>query len=320
MNKNKIYFGSMLLLLLVIAVWAFYGLFHTGKKEEVHKVSVIVNNSSSDRWIPMRAGLLQAASDYGIDLNFVSAGVFQTAEEEIALMNRELENGAEGILVQMISSEEQTEELAEISARTALMLLETDVMPEDVYAFAGVDNAALGAALAEAIRSDFGDDLAGKTIGVLCGSQKQAAMRQRLEGFTESISDTKAVIEWIIDGTYDGKSGGDAMQRAGQVDIVAALENDETERMIDMLETKAREGLYGVGCSEKTVYYLDKGVLRALVVPNEFHMGYQSMKAIANQLCYRLAKAENCETEYLVVTRENLYEENNQKVLFPIVQ
>lgn len=320
MNKNKLYFGSMLLLLFVIAVWAFYGLFHIGKKEEVHRVSVIVNNSSSDRWIPMRAGLLQAASDYDIDLNFVSAGAFQTAEEEIAIINRELENGAEGILVQMVSSDEQTGELAEIVARTALMLLETDVMPEDVYAFAGVNNAAVGAALAEAIRTDFGDDLTGKTIGVLCGNQKQAAMRQRLKGFTEGISETKAAVTWMIDGTYDAKSGGDAIQRAGQVDIIAALENDETERMIDMPAGKARAGLYGVGCSEKTVYYLDKGVLHALVVPNEFHMGYQSMEALAKQLCYRLTKAENCETEYLVVTRENLYEENNQKVLFPIVQ
>ncbi len=59
---------------------------------------------------------------------------------------------------------------------------------------------------------------------------------------------------------------------------------------------------------------------REVVVPNEFHMGYQGMQALAWQLQYHLAKAEDSETGYLVVDQEKLYEESNQKILFPIVQ
>ncbi len=320
MNKNRIYFGGVLLSLLVITAWAFYGMFHTGKVQEVHKVSVIVEDSNNDRWIALHEGLTQAADDYDVDLNFVSTGEFKTVEEEIALIHREIDNGAEGVIVQMTSSEEQGQALEEISARAAMVLLESDVMPEDVYAFAGADNAALGNALAEAIREDLGDTLAGKKVGVICGNQKQIAMQERLNGFEEGMRDAGAAIIWTIDCANSGNAGDDLLQRAEAADIVVALENDETEHMVDALQENERILLYGVGCSEKTVYYLDKGVIHTLVVPNEFNMGYQSMESLANQLRYRLIQAENCEVEYLVVNRDNLYDEDNQKVLFPIVQ
>lgn len=320
MNKNRVYFGGVLLSLLVITVWAFYGMFHTGKVQEVHKVSVIVADSNNDRWIALHEGLAQAADDYGIDLNFVSTGEFKTVEEELALINREIDNGAEGVIVQMASSAELEQALEEISARVAVMLLETDVMPEDVYAFAGTDNAAMGNALAEAIREDLGDALAGKTVGVLCGNQKQIAMQERLHGLEEGMRDTGATIIWTIDYANSENAGSDLLQRAESADIVVALENDETEHMVDALQENGRTLLYGVGCSEKAVYYLDKGVIHTLVVPNEFNMGYQSMESLANQLRYRLTQAEDCEVEYLVVNRDNLYDDDNQKVLFPIVQ
>lgn len=320
MRRNKVYLGIILLLLSVIVVWAFYGMFHTGKAGKVYDVSVIVENSNNDRWIALKEGLTQAASDYDIKLNFVSAGEFRTAEEELAMINREIDNGAEGIIVQMVSSTVQEKALEEISSRAAVMLLETDVAPENIYALAGADNAALGAALAEAVKADLGTAIAGKTIGILCGNQNQIAMQQRLHGFTEEIRGSGTEVVWTKSSAEVESSADGALENEMSADIVVALENDETEYMVDMLSESSNMFLYGIGCSEKIVYYLDKGVIRTMVVPNEFHMGYQSMEALANQLRYHLEKAEDCETEYLIVNRENLYETDNQKVLFPIVQ
>ena len=71
-----------------------------------------------------------------------------------------------------------------------------------------------------------------------------------------------------------------------RVDIVVSLDNDRTEQAVDYLQAQEQTefGLYGIGCSEKNVYYLDKGVIGALVVPNEFNIGYLSAAAIAGQL------------------------------------
>ena len=107
-------------------------------------------------------------------------------------------------------------------------------------------------------------------------------------------------------------------------DIIIALDNDGTERMIDVIQAGGDESsdcaLYGVGGSEKAVYYLDKGVIRTLVVPNEFKMGYQSMEAIANQLQHQTGQLEDYQVDYLVINKDNMYDKKNQKLLFPIVQ
>lgn len=315
MKRNKLYFGVLILILLLIIAWASYSMLHVGVKEETYEVSVIVNDSNNDRWIALHQGLEQAAGDYNIDLNFVSTGKIGSTQEEIALINRELENGAEGVIVQMVGDFE-AEEFNEVFAHAAVILLETDVTPEGVYAFAGPDNTAIGKALAEAVKEDFKETLSDKTIGILRGNEKMLSSQQRLDGLCEELSETDARIVWTL-------NLGEESQKIEPVDIVIALENDETERMVDYLQTEnvpIQSVLYGVGCSEKAVYYLDKGVIHTLVVPNEFNMGYQSMEAMANQLRYRLTKAEDCHVDYLVVDRTNLYDEDNQKILFPLVQ
>lgn len=321
MTRNKIYFGMLILILAAIIAWTSYSMLNVGKKEESHSVSVIVNNSNSDRWIALRQGLEQAAKDYNIDLNYVSTGEFASVEEEMALVNRELENGAEGIILQMISSEEQGEYIAELSGRTAVMLLESDIKPEGVLAFAGPDNSELGLAVADAVKQEVDGTSGDTAIGILCGNQNQLAMQQRLQGLMEGLEGESVEIVWTIE---KGEVQADETIELISVDIIIALGNDETEQMVDYLQ--AEEGmesdclLYGVGCSEKAVYYLDKGVIKTLVVPNEFNMGYQSMEAVANQLRYHLTAAEDSRVDYLVIDRTNLYDADNQKVLFPIVQ
>lgn len=320
MRENRRYFGILAMALLLIIGWASYSMLQVGMPEEKHTVSVIVNDSNNDRWIALHQGLVQASDDYSIDLNFVSTGKFASVDEELALINRELENGAEGIIVQLVG---KTEKLEEISARAAVMLLETDILPEGIYAFAGPDNASVGQSLANEIKEDFAGELAEKTVGIISGNAEKLSTQQRVAGLQEGLNGTGVEILWMIEGVKEQSSMRDTMWETLDADIVIALENDETEHMVDYLQEKNDGGksfLYGVGCSEKAVYYLDKGAIHTLVVPNEFNMGYQSMETMANQLHYRLAQVEDCQVEYLVVDRMNLYDETNQKVLFPIVQ
>ena len=108
------------------------------------------------------------------------------------------------------------------------------------------------------------------------------------------------------------------------VDILITLGNAETETAVDYLQAdtsyKRQFMIYGEGCSDKMVYYLDKGIIKSLVVPNEFNMGYQSVHTIAEQIKYKFSSAESTTVESLVINRQNLYDEENQKILFPIVQ
>ena len=313
MKKNRLYFGMLILMLVAVIIWAFYNMLNVGKQETSYRVSVVVENSNSDRWTSLRQGLEQAARDYNISLSFVSTGSFSTAMEEMDVVKKQVTNGANGIILQM-NTDRAGQELEDLSGQTAVLLLETDVDPEGVYALVAPDNEEMGAALAQAVQSDFGDDLAGKRVGILACSQSQRSMQQRYTGVSQGLRESGAVVEWSLEGKAESiKDAFYTLEQDKPVDILIALGNDETEMMVDFFAGDElgwrldRCSLYGVGSSEKNVYYLDKGWIQTLVVPNEFNMGYQSMEAIAK-------------LNYLVVDREHLYDADIQKVLFPIVQ
>ena len=331
MTRDKFYFGMLVLIFMAIIIWTSYAMDSDEKEEEYYRISVIVNDSNNDRWIALRQGLEQAAKDCNADLNYVSTGKLTSAGEEIALISRELENGAQGIIVQMVSSEENVLQGIESVAKPAMILLESDVRPENQYGLAGPDNREIGQAVADAIKQDFDKEIDGKRIGILYGNHNRLSMQQRLQGLKEGLEDVPVEIVWEHShGESIDEVDQEQFEQLEAVDIYIALENDETERMVDFIlsetgseneeEDEENRYLYGVGYSEKAVYYLDKGVIKTLVVPNEFNLGYQSMRSVVNQLKYHLDKAEDSQVDYLVIDRVNMYDEENQKVLFPIVQ
>ena len=324
MKKNK---QTLIMLLILLACVAISGMILVAGREEKksYNISVLVNNSSSSRWTSLREGAEAAARDYNIRLNYVSTGEFWGNQKEMELLTKELESGADGVIIQMYASEGIYEKLESLISRGNCVLLETDITPEEYYQTVGPDNSELGKALGERICQDYGGNLNGKTVGILCGNTGQIALRQRLDGLQETIKAAGGEVLWTL-----AEMGRNPDQQLFEenwnkhADIIVALENDETERAIDYIVEQQINpeniALYGVGNSEKIVYYLDKGMLRALVAPNEFHMGYQSGEELATKLEYHTAEKRNVKTGYLVIDRDTLYDAANQKILFPIVQ
>ena len=325
MAKSRKIFMFSVVALLILSVAMAFSILDQGNNERNDTVSVIVDNSNSSRWTSLKEGLDAAAKDYGIRLNYVSTSVFWSKTQELDIVERELESGADGIILQLYASEGVHERLEQMVSRDRCVLLETDMTPEEYYQTVGPDNRKLGGVLAGELKADFGERLRGKRIGILCGNTGQLAIRQRLEGLKEGLKNTGAVIQWRL-AEMGRTQNMDAVRScwAKQADIVIALDNTEMERAVDYMEEnglKRRDcALYGIGNSEKVVYYLDRGLIQTLVVPNEFHMGYQSMEEIAYKLGYQASGRLNVQTGYLVVDQTNLYDETNQKILFPIVQ
>lgn len=325
MHKDKFIYRTIFFALLVILFMTTYAMMNLGKKERKYVVSVIVSDSNNDRWAAMREGLEQAGSDEGLEINVISTGKLTGIEEEKNLINREVENGTEGIILQLASSSGMTDELEDISSKARLVLTDTDCDPSEVYVSVTADNRAIGKAIGNAIKSDFKDRIKELKIGIMLGNQDQLSMKQRLEGLKESLSGTGVSLVWYAQTDEAEKEiDFDRKERKDPADVVVALDNDDLESAVDFLKDSANMQfqfkLYGEGCSEKAVYYLDKGLISTMIVPNEFNMGYESAMAMANQLKQKTETTESTRVDFLVINKANLYQEENQKILFPIVQ
>lgn len=315
-------FGMIICVLFLVALiaWGLYGMMNMQKPETVYQVSVVVSDSYNDRWTPVRKGLELAAGDHNILLNYVYTGKFESIEEELDIIRREVENGADGIVTQLISSDIEKSELAQILSKSKLVLLETDIEEEGNYPVVGVDYYKIGQTLSELVLNDLKEGQGNIRLGIITGDLKLLSDRQQLESLDNALREKNLEPAWII-GRED--EGFEEQLRSG-ADILITLGSMETERVIDYLESeegKRRECLlYGEGYSEKSVYYLDKGLIRMLVVPDEFNMGYQSMGILSEQLERNLSEGQRTEIEFNVLDQSNMYEEENQKVVFPIVQ
>lgn len=320
MKSNHIYFGLLVVIMLVVIGWTAYGTLDIGREEKAYAVSVIVEDSGSDRWIAFKEGLEQGANDYQIQLNIVSTGKFSDIEEEYQMMSRELESGADGVIMELCSSYGDSSIIDGNYEKQKILLVGNDIETEGFYSLVEPDYYEMGKALAENVIADSAETIQGHEIGILSGNQNQLSMQECLRGFEETVTEAGGKISWSLSQTKQEKL--ESYQKEQPVEILVTLGNEETEAAVDYLASKETIDclLYGVGCSEKAVYYLDKGVIQNLIVPHEFHMGYQSMEIMAQQLAYGMSSVKKAEVGFLSINQENLYDEDKQKILFPIVQ
>ncbi len=323
-NKN-IFILIFAFLLVVLLTASTSALIMSGMIEEPVNICVVLEDSSSGRWSSFIAGLEQAAKDRGVKLTLVPTTKTQTLSQQYALIKDAMSDGADGVILQASSSRGTENMITDISSKVALVLVDTDVDTDvDVEGKSAVieaNNIEIGRALANEIRINLGNDLSGYSIGIVAGNQRQKSMKLRYEGFLENIESSGANIVW--NANYTGNAGDriDSMQEENRADVLVALDNSGLEALCEhALRKEEKPYIFGEGTSIKNVSYLDDGLISSMVVPNEYYMGYQSVVAISKRLDNRLTPMENEIISYRIINRESLFDEENQRLLFPVAE
>lgn len=315
MKRNRIWFvlifAAALLALLGLGYLNDAGLRDTG--DEIIEVSVVVDDSTNGRWTRFQAGLEQAADDYNVALNYAVTQKFSRISDEEAVIRSEAD-GADAVIVQLIDTSDTVGLISSLCAERVLGLVDTDAAAEagDNFASITADNTAIGTALADLLKQQYGKGLSGMTIGLLSGNQNMRSMQERLTGFKTGIAGSGAKLFWEGRGT--------AWESAGLPDIVIALDNDSLESAADALSADEEPpALYGVGCSDKTIYALDHGAISAMIVPDEFQMGYLALSDVVARVNAPNIPMVPREIPFSIITRTNLYDPANAAFLFPVI-
>lgn len=316
MKKNRMSAVFFLAVLLCVIGHSAYGMLNQGKVDDYISVSVIVNDSSNVRWDAFRAGLEQGAEDNHVHLNLVSTGTFHNAKEEHTIVARELDGDADGVIVSPYSSE-AGEILPEEPAKP-VVLVKNGIETDKLFTSVMPDHVKLGKSLADAAIED-----KAVKVGILSGNQSQQGMKQRLKSVESSLTAAGIEISWVLsEKELNNKIRNTEYFAEYPVDTVISLANNDTEKAVDIILNNDTISwkLYGEGRSEKLVYYLDKGVIQKLVVLNDYYMGYQSINLAAQNIRYHTEKTEQYEVEFYMVSKENLYDEETSRILFPTVR
>ena len=109
--------------LMVFVLVMFMFLEKNEKKQE--KISVIIQNSDDSQWAAFKYGAKMAAADKKTEVFVVSTAGSLSVQEEENLIEREIANGASGIIVEPANGEKTEKMLKEVEKKVPVVLVES---------------------------------------------------------------------------------------------------------------------------------------------------------------------------------------------------
>lgn len=316
MNNSGKWFHVIEAVLAVMVILMAAAMLLEKNSKQYRKISVVIQDAEDTQWAAFRYGLKMAAQDQKVELVVASTADVLTKEEQLNTIKREIELGADAVIVQPVPGDDLEQKLRHLEKKVPIILVEyTAAKEREKSQLPSVepDHSAMGEALAEELKKDYCGNLSGKKYGILMKADAPHAMNSRRQGVEKALQDTGIVCSWVVDGSVENKP---------EVDIVIALDNNSLIKAAEQAAANNLHGalVYGIGNSTQAAYYLDTGSVECLVVPDEFSVGYYSLTEAAERLRHFFRGMKSRVVAYTVIRREELFEERNQEILFTMCQ
>lgn len=323
MNSKRLFIIVEMILAAMVIVLAMI-MFREQVEKDRYRVSVILPDTDSSQWSAFRYGLKMAAEDQGIEMFVVSTGDMLTFEEELSMIQDEIRNGAKAVIVRPVSGNGDRQKLKEISKKIPIILVGNTVSEDEKesrFSVIGLDDYAMGKALAKEVLKDFNENIEGKALGVVAQDIESAETVSRQKGFLDTLRGKGSRISWMVS-SVPGESNQNLLKNQSKTDLVIALDDFSLKQAGECSVAKDLHGalIYGIGNSTEAVYYLDTGITECLLVPDEFNRGYESMTEAAKRVEHFLYKTENKNLPFTIIRKKELFTKKNQEIIFTMSQ
>jgi len=272
------------------------------REGEPVEVSVILRQTDGSAWANARLGMEQAAGQLRAEVRLVTLSAENDAAEQARLMGYEAQRGADVLVVIPAG---------ELPADTGVpvITLETPGGEGSVC----TDNEALGRALAAAAL----EDLPACRVLLVNSAPGSAGVSARLEGARATLEAGGAEVEEAqLDPADDGTELETVLAKT-EADAVLLFEPSATETAASAKEKLSlAPALYGVGSTSPIAAALEQGTLSASAVWSDFAAGYLAVEGAVHA-----ARGESWQPQTLdfsILRGEDMYEPDNQKLLFPV--
>lgn len=284
-------------------------------------VAMIAKSTESAFWKSVYSGAQAAANEYNLDISFEGPD----NEEDYTAQNKMLENAvARNADVIVLSAIDYNKSVAEVEAAVAagvrVISIDSDINSGSVSSRIGTDNYKAGQTAAEAVLKRAG----ALRVGIVNFDINTRNGQDRERGFRERLAQESRVS--IYD-TINAKSNTEAAKQSARALIAAHPDmnvivtfNEWTSLgvgyAVEELGLKEQIDVIAFDNNVVSVRMLETGEVDALVVQTPFAMGYLAVE-YAGRLANNKPVPEQTETKTTLVTRDNMYDADIQKILFP---
>jgi len=276
-------------------------------------VSVILYEGAADQWVSLGFGIQQACGELDINVPITKLSDRTDPAQQKALIDRELEDGAQGLIIAGNNSAALLDDLEDIPAHVPVVLVEP--VGDSRTPTVSLDDAEMGQILANGLVSKK------KNVIVLKENMHRQNVVLRYEAFKEQCAKNGTEItEWESSGDNVVAFLTGMLSETPQCAIVA-FDPETLENIIDaaLAVPKAKPSLYGIGASEKILYYLDRQLVLEICFGNEFGVGFNGMITLAKAMGLK-PDVNLSSIDSMLVRKDNLYNTYLEQLLFPIIR
>ncbi|MEX2442159.1 MAG: substrate-binding domain-containing protein [Alkalispirochaeta sp.] len=325
---RRVWIPLVLVIAAILAVVAIVGLRSGYGEDEPLEIYVILKATSPQMefWQVVRQGIEAAAREHLVATTVVGPWLEHQVDDQIAIMQGVIESSPDGIVLAASDYDRLRAPVQRaIQAGIPVVTVDSDVDNDQVVSFVGTNNVEAGRRAGEEmlnlVRSDATIAIVSHVPGVATAIEREEGVRQALD--TRAGSGTTLGPDYAMN---DEDRAREIVERLVSpeigVDGIIALNETSTvgvSRAIADLGLEGKVRVVGFDASTDEVSFLERGVVQALVVQKPFNMGYLSLETLARRIRGESVE-ERVDTGSVVVRATNMYDEDVQRLIFPLVQ
>lgn len=325
MRSVKVRYVLLTLLAVAVIGYAFY-LFSNEESSGTKKIIVVVKATEEiDFWRVLTDGVQAASKEFGVEATVIGPPKEIDVDLQISLLEEAIKEKPDAILMaagdfnRLVPISKKIEK-----AGIPLIMIDSDINEDYAHSLISTDNRDAG----QKAGREMADILPSKAkvaiVSFVQGTSTQIEREQGVRSILDRRTGTKIVGTYYSEGMEQTAYEITKKLLHEQQDIDGILGLNETStvgagRAIKELGLTGKVKLVGFDSSIEEVKMLEEGVLQATVVQKPFNIGYLGIKT-AMSVLEGDKVPPNVYTDSVVIYKNNMYTEENQKLLFPFVE
>lgn len=312
---------GIILLILLMAILAYLtGIGMVNGSEDDHvEIAVIAQSKYGYQWELLAQGAKAAASEYGTDIQIYAPDYEKDVEAQRYLIEMAIENEVDAILIAPIDYVAVENSLKQALDNNILVM--NMVLPSTVEApmpYIGTNHYRSGKEMGQRLIEQIGTR--GK-IGIII--ERTDVLEQRKKGLMDVFSaypdlQTLTIENTLADEFSAARIAKTMMDYNEDLVAIIGLNSTITQGICLTLDKDSRTlPIYGFGFSDELVKYLDLDLIKSNMIENHFGIGYYAASSAIQQLQGKTTKVYRY-IDGLIVDKQNMYNEDIQKVIFEL--
>ncbi len=319
-KKRK--FRLVILVIIAITIGGiFWGL--TRAEEESYRIVMIpkMMDEGFDFWQSIAEGGVLAADEYGVEIEIMATDREEDYIGQIELIEEAIESNPDAIVVAPNTFSETTEVLQKIKDNNIPLVLMDSTIDKEIYdSLVATNNIEAGRMLGELGASLIADN---DKIAIISHVEGSSTAVDREIGARQGLGNQ---ADNIVDVLFSGSSYDKAyeltrelLEKNPDIKLIIGLNENSAvgaARAVKELGVADRVKMIGFDSSIEEIQLMEEGIFKGIIIQKPVNMGYLSIEQ-AVKLIEGKAVEKNIDSGSQLITLENMYEEENQKLLFP---